>query len=96
MGSTRVDTAAVRAVAQRFAAAADILDGVSRTHLSRLRFDGSAAGRAHTASGGAVRAALDHCAAELAQWSRAAEEIAAALRSVADHYTEAELKAALR
>jgi hypothetical protein len=84
-----VDTAAVRIVAARFDTAADILSGT----LSGLRFDGAAAGRAHVAHGDAVRAAVERLAAVLAQWSRAAAEIAAALRADADRYGEAELRA---
>ncbi len=92
MGNTRVDTAAVRAAAQRFDTAADVL-GAS---LNRLQFDGSVAGRTHIAHGAALGSALDRLGAEVAQWSRAAEEIAAALRAVADRYGDAELRAAAR
>jgi hypothetical protein len=84
-----VDTAAVRVAAARFDTAADLLGGT----LSGLRFDGSVAGRAHVAHGDAVRATLDRLAALLAQWSRAAAEIAATLRADADRYGEAELRA---
>jgi hypothetical protein len=93
MGITRVDTAAVRAAAQRFDTAADVLGGAS---LSRLQFDGSTAGRVHTAHGDALRSALDRLVAEVAQWSRAAEEVAATLRASADRYGDAELRAAAR
>lgn len=96
MGSTRVDTAAVRAAAQRFDTAADTLDGALGMQLSRLRFDGSVAGQAHTAVGEALRNALTRHSRELAQWSRSAAEIAAALRVAADHYADAELNAASR
>lgn len=96
MGSTRVDTAAVRAAAQRFDTAAAILDEVLGTHLSRLRFDGAVAGRAHAAGGEAMRAALNRQGSQLAQWSRSAAEIAAALRAAADQYAEAELNAAVQ
>jgi hypothetical protein len=91
-----VDTAALRAAAQRFDTAADLLDAALRAQLSRLRFDGALAGRAHVAGGDAVRAALDRLAAEVAQWSRAAAEVAAALRATADGYADAELNAAIR
>ncbi|MBB3602250.1 uncharacterized protein YukE [Mycolicibacterium sp. BK556] len=93
MGNTRVDTAALRAAAQRFDAAADALGGAA---LSRLHFDGSVAGRAHTAHGDAVRSSLDRLAAGLAQWLRATEEVAATLRVTADRYGDAELRAAGR
>lgn len=93
MGNTRVDTAAVRAAAQHFDTAADVLGGAS---LNRLQFDGSMAGRTHIAHGAALRSALDRLGAEVVQWSRAAEEIAAALRVTADRYGDAELRAAAR
>jgi uncharacterized protein YukE len=92
MGNTRVDTAAVRAAAQRFDTAVDALGG----SLSRFQFDGSVAGRAHAAHGDALRSALDRLAAAVAQWSRAAEEVAAGLRVTADRYGDAELRAAVR
>lgn len=93
MGNTRVDTAAVRAAAQRFDTAADVLGGAS---LNRLQFDGSVAGRTHIAHGAALRSALGRLGAEVVQWSRAAEEITAALRVAADRYGDAELRAAAR
>ncbi|APE16384.1 hypothetical protein BOH72_15295 [Mycobacterium sp. WY10] len=93
MGNTRVDCVAVRAAAQRFDAAAGVLDGAA---TSRFGFDGSVAGRLHTAHGDAVRVALERLTAALAQWSRAAEEVAAALRVTADRYGDAELRAVIR
>ncbi|MCX2932430.1 type VII secretion target [Mycobacterium sp. CVI_P3] len=93
MGNTRVDTATVRAAAQRFDTAADALGGALP---SRLRFDGSVAGRTHATHGDALRSALDRLTAEMVQWSRAAQEIAAALRGTADRYGDAELRAAAR
>ena len=93
MGSTRVDTAAVRAAAQRFDAAAEILDNAIRSQLAGLVFGGSTAGRAHIARGEAVGTALHRLSGELARWSRAAEEIGAALRAGADQYVDAEARA---
>ena len=93
MGHTRVDTAAVRAAAQRFDAAADVLAGAS---LNRLHFGGSMAGRVHTAHGDALHSALELLAAGVTQWSRAAAEVAGALRVTADRYSDAELRAAAR
>ena len=93
MGNTRVDTAALHAAAQRFDTAADVLDGAL---LSRLQFRGSVAGRVHTAHGDALRSELDRLATGVTQWSRAAEEVAAALRVTADRYGDAELRAAAR
>lgn len=92
MGNTRVDTAAMRAAAHRFGAAAEILDGALL--MRGLRFDGSTAGRAHTARGDGLRAALDRLTGEIANWSRAAEEIAAAVLAGADRYADAEVRAA--
>jgi Excreted virulence factor EspC, type VII ESX diderm len=91
-----VDTAAVRAVADRFGAAADLIDDAVDNHLARLTFGGAAAGRAHVARGDALRAGLQRLAAEMTQWSRAASEIGVALRAGADRYADAELYAAAR
>jgi hypothetical protein len=92
----RVDVAALHAVARQYQAAADIIDGAARTHLSGLMFDGAAAGRGHVARGDALRTAVDHVVDQLSHWSRAAAEIAAALRASADRYTEADASAARR
>lgn len=94
MGNTRVDIAAVRAAAQQFDAAAEILDSALRIHLAALAFGGAAAGRDHTARGEAVAAALRRLSGELAEWSRAAQEIGAALRAGAERYGDAESRAA--
>lgn len=92
----RVDVAALHAVARQYETVADIVDGAVRTHLSGLMFDGAAAGRAHVARGDGLRTAVDHVVDQLWQWSRAAAEIAAALRTSADRYTEADVSAARR
>jgi len=92
----RVDVAALHAVARQYDAAADIVEGAVRTHLSGLVFGGAAAGRVHVARGDALRAAIDHVVDQLRQWSRAAAEIAAALRASADRYAEADAGAARR
>lgn len=91
-----VDAAALHTVANRFDEAAHLLDGAARTHFGRLAFDGTTAGRAYTGQGDALRFALHRLAAQLAQWSRASMEVAAALRSGADRYDEAEHLAAAR
>lgn len=88
-----VDAAAVRAVAERFNTAADLIDAAVHTRLS---FDGAAAGRAHIAEGDALRRTLDRWTVEFARWSRATAEIAAVLRSGAQRYTDAELRTADR
>jgi Excreted virulence factor EspC, type VII ESX diderm len=92
----RVDVAALHAVARQYEAAADIVEGAVRTHLTGLVFDGAAAGRAHVAGGDALRAAVDHVVDQLRQWSRAAAEIAAVLHTSADRYAEADVSAARR
>jgi hypothetical protein len=92
----RVDVAAVHAVAGEFATAADLLATAAHTHLSRLGFDGATAGHAHAARGEALRTALDRLSGELTEWSRAAAEIAMALRAGADRYADAENRAAVR
>ena len=91
--SARLDVAAVRAAAERFDSVADELDRAARIPLT---FDGSAAGRAHTADGDALRAALDQVASDLARWARAAAEIAVGLRAGADRYVDADLGATAR
>jgi hypothetical protein len=91
--SVRVDVAAVRAAAERFDSAADDLNRAARISLS---FDGSAAGRGHTADGDALRVALNQVIADLAGWARAAAEIAAGLRAGADRYVDADLGASAR
>jgi hypothetical protein len=92
----RVDLAALHAVARQYEAAAGIVDGAVRTHLTGLGFDGGAAGRMHVARGDAVHAAVERMVDQLRQWSRAATEIAAALRASADRYAEADIRAAER
>ena len=89
-------TAAVHAVADRFGAAAELIDGAVYDHMAGLAFGGSSAGRAHTARGDALRAALDRLTTELSQWSRAAVEIAVALRASANRYADADVYAAAR
>lgn len=93
MGYTAVDCVALRGAAQRFDAAAQVLDG---TVVTRLGFDARVAGRSHTAHGAAVHAALGGLAAGVVQWSRATAEVAAALRVAADRYGDAESRAAIR
>ncbi|CAM3099153.1 hypothetical protein BST27_16050 [Mycobacterium intermedium] len=92
----RLDSAALRAVADRFSAAADLIDDAVVNHLARLMFDGARAGRVHAARGDALRVNLDRLAGELSHWSRAAREIAAALRAGAERYADADGYAAAR
>jgi Excreted virulence factor EspC, type VII ESX diderm len=91
--SVRVDVAAVRAAADRFDSVADDLNRAARVSLG---FDGSVAGRGHTAEGDALRVALNQVLADLTGWARAAAEIAAALRAGADRYVDADLGATAR
>ncbi|GAB7144036.1 type VII secretion target [Mycobacterium riyadhense] len=94
--SASIDVEVVRAVAERFSAAAGLIDNAVTDHLARLAFYGARAGRAHTARGDALRAALDRLAVDSAQWSRAADEVAIALRMSAERYAEADRYAAAR
>jgi hypothetical protein len=91
--SARLDVAAVRAAAECFDSVADELDRAARLPLT---FGGSAAGRAHTAEGDALRGASNRVTADLTVWARAAAEIAAGLRAGADRYVDADLGATAR
>ena len=92
--TTSVDPAALRAAAQRLGIAADtVLDAIG-SHLRGLRFDGTVAGRAHTGSGWALRAAMDALAGDAARWARDAADLAAALRAGADRHSGREANAA--
>lgn len=93
---TQIDAPATHRVANQFAMAAELIDRAVSDHLARLAFSGAGAGRAHTARGDALRAELERLAAQVSQWSRASTEIAAALRSSAERYADAELYAAAR
>ncbi|MBW0017228.1 MAG: hypothetical protein JO236_06760 [Mycobacterium sp.] len=93
---TSVDVPAIYAVADRFGVAAHLINDAVADHLAGLTFSGALAGRAHTARGDALRAALDRLAAQVSQWSRAADEIAVALRAGADHYADTERRGVAR
>jgi len=92
----RVDVAALHDVARQYDAASDIVDAAVRTHLTGLRFDGAVAGRVHAAQGDALRLAVDDLVHRLQQWTRAAAEIAAELRSCADRYVDVDVRGARR
>jgi hypothetical protein len=92
----RVDVAALLGVARQYETVADIVDGATRRHLAGLTFDGAAAGLMHAARGDAVRGGVDDVVDRLHQWSRAAREIAAALRASAYRYADADASAARR
>lgn len=89
----RVDVAALLGVAGEYQAAADAVDAVIRSRLAGLQFGGAAAGRLHVARGEAVRVAVDGIADQLRGWSRASAEIAATLRTTAQRYDEADVRA---
>ncbi|ETB03670.1 hypothetical protein P863_22805 [Mycobacterium avium subsp. silvaticum ATCC 49884] len=93
---TQIDVAAAQRVANQFAVAAEFLDRAVTDHLARLAFGGAVAGRAHTERGDALHVELQRLAGQVSQWSRASGEIAAALRSSAERYADAELYAAAR
>lgn len=76
-----MDPEALPVAAARFDAAADILLTALRTHLAQL-----AGSRAHPA--------VEQLVAEVARWESAARDVAAALRDVADRYTESEARGA--
>jgi uncharacterized protein YukE len=94
--TTRVDVAALLGIADRYDSAAETIDSVFRSRLSRLTFDGASAGRAHTADGDALHIALAEVADQLRQWSRAATEIAAAVRASAARYADSDVRASMR
>jgi hypothetical protein len=93
---TEIDVPATHRIADQFCAAADIIDRALSDQLGRLAFGGVSAGRAHTARGEALHFEMGRLAAEVTQWSRASVDIAAALRTSADRYADAELYAAAR
>jgi uncharacterized protein YukE len=93
---TRVDGAALRAAARDYDTAAGLLDAAVRNHLQHSAFGAATAGRAYVAEGAALRSALDGLAGALQQWSRAAAEVAAALRDSADRFAAADARAAGR
>jgi hypothetical protein len=96
MGHTRIDTGTVLGAAHRYDTAADLLDAALRSHLTRLTFDGSRAGRSYADSGEAVRLAVERAGARLSDWSRSAREIATLLRTSVQSYTDADTRAAGR
>lgn len=94
--ATRIDVAAVRAVANRLEDAALAVDAAARTQLGRLAFGGAVAGQAHPARGDALHTALGRLTGELTNWARAAGEIAAALRAGAERCADADRHGAAR
>ena len=89
----RVDVAALLGIAGEYEALADAIDAVVRSRLSGLQFGGAVAGRMHVARGEAVRVAVYGVADQLREWARASAEIAATLRTTAQRYEEADVRA---
>ena len=83
-------------VARQYDTASEMVDAAVRTHLTGLRFDGAAAGRAHVARGDALRLAIEDLVYRLQQWVRAGAEIATELRSCADRYVDVDATGAGR
>lgn len=75
MDTISVDPTALRMAAQRLDTAADILAGTLGTHLRDLQSGGHAVGR---------------LIADVGQWTRAARDMACALRLGADRYCDGE------
>lgn len=94
--AARVDVGVLLDVASRYDALADVIDGLARTHLARLSFDGSVAGRDYAARGGAMRQALGEITDQTRAWSRACREIASALRSSGARYADVDAHSAAR
>jgi hypothetical protein len=88
--TARVDVAGLQAIADRFDRAAADVDGVVRGPMQQLAFDGARAGRMYAAKGDALRTVLHRISGELAAWSRANAEVAAALRAGAARYADAD------
>ena len=93
--NARIDVEAIRAVANRYDDAAELIKG-AHSQLGRLAFGGATAGRAHALAGDALRTALTRLTDELPQWARASAEIATALRTGANRCVDADLRGAAR
>ncbi|MCW2520729.1 MAG: hypothetical protein JWR46_3348 [Mycobacterium sp.] len=94
--SAHVDVGVLLDVAGRYDAVADVVDGLARTHLNRLTFDGAVAGREHAARGDALRRAVDDVVDQMYMWARAMREIASALRVSAARYVDVDARGAVR
>jgi hypothetical protein len=93
--SAHLDVGALLDVAGRYDAVAETVDGLARTHLAGLRFDGAVAGRDYTTEGDVLRRAMDDLTDGMQAWARAAREIASALRSSANLYVDADARGAV-
>jgi hypothetical protein len=92
--AARVDTVALLGIAQRYDTLAALLDDAGRS--AHGTFDGATAGQAYTARGDALRSGVDATTDGLRAWSRAAAEIASAMRGSAYRYGQADARAAGR
>lgn len=95
MPTTSVDPAALRAAARTLETAAEIVLDAVGSHLRGLRFDGAVAGRAHAASGWALRAATDSLAGDADRWGHAVRELAVVVSAGADQHAGREAHAAI-
>ena len=89
----RVDVGTLLGIAGEYQAVADAIDAIVRTRLAGLQFGGAVAGRSHVARGEALRVAIDDISEQLREWARASAEIAATLRTTAQRYEEADVRA---
>lgn len=94
--AAHVDAAALLSIADRYDAAGELVATAVRIHLAHLAFDGATAGSAHAAAGDRLRRVVDDVVCGLRQWSRAATEVATALRMSADRYADADARASGR
>jgi hypothetical protein len=94
--SAHVDVGVLLDVAGRYDAVADVVDGLARTRLGRLTFDGAVAGRHYAARGDALRRAVDDVVDQMYMWARAMREIASALRGSAARYVDVDARGAVR
>ncbi|BBZ24255.1 type VII secretion target [Mycolicibacter hiberniae] len=91
-----LDAAALCSVADHFDTTAAAMDTATRIRLGGLTFGGATAGRDCFGAGEELRRALHGWVPELIRWSRAATEIAAALRAASARYRQVEVLAAER
>jgi hypothetical protein len=88
-----VDAAAVRAAANRIAAAGQ---AINRSAATVLSFDGRYAGRDRFADGTSLHRATAALPADLTSCAQLTHELAVELRSSTDHYGDVEYAAAAR
>lgn len=84
MGTTAVDTQALRSAARHLDTAADVLQSVLSVHLDAVRIEI-----------GPLRTALERLRHDLTLWRNASRDTAAALRISADRYSDTDANAAV-